>query len=448
MSTISFGGLSSGLDTNAIIDAMVGAEKVPLTAIQTKQQTLTSAISTVNAIASKLGNLKNAAQALSTTNGFSSFKASSSDSSAVVATVTGGASAGAFDLSVQSLAKEQRTYSSNFSSSTSALGQTGTLSIAVGSGTAVDVNVAATDSLTDVATKINSAGLRATATVVYDGTNYKLQVRGQDTGAANAITFNETGSSIGLTNTVQSASDARLTLDGMTITRSTNQIVGVIPGVTLALQKTTSSPVSVHVDTDADGLTSKINALVTAYNDVVAYSQSASGYGQTKATNAMLAGDSTIRSVLSKLGLSIGTPVPGTTGRYTTLGSVGLSTNRDGRLSFDQTKLATALSADSVGVQKLFVASTELGSTGAMTGLMNTVNQLANQPNSLLKLKADSMGVQSNRLEDDAAAQQRRIDGLEVQLRQRFSDLEAVVSKYKAQGNSLTSALSSLSTTG
>ena len=97
----------------------------------------------------------------------------------------------------------------------------------------------------------------------YDGSAYRLQVRGLDTGAANAITFSETGTALDLNGTgatassgktVQSATDASLTIDGFTVTRPTNQITGVVQGVTLALTSTTSTPATVTVAGDASSL--------------------------------------------------------------------------------------------------------------------------------------------------------------------------------------------------
>ena len=64
----------------------------------------------------------------------------------------------------------------------------GDISLQVGSGVPALVNVLATDSLTDIAAKINQSGQRVGPSVLFDGTTYKLQVRGLDTGAANAVT--------------------------------------------------------------------------------------------------------------------------------------------------------------------------------------------------------------------------------------------------------------------
>jgi len=101
MSVVTFGGLASGLDTNSIVTGLLGVEKIPLTAIQTHQQNVDAAQTTISSLSSKLATLKSAAQVLSTTSQFTSFKASSSDSG-VVATVTGAAQPGALDVSVTS----------------------------------------------------------------------------------------------------------------------------------------------------------------------------------------------------------------------------------------------------------------------------------------------------------------------------------------------------------
>lgn len=442
MSAITFGGLASGLDTNAILDALVGAEKVPLTQLQTKKSAVDSAVTTVSSITSRLSALKSAASALGTLAGYTAVKASSS-SSAVVATATGGASIGGFDVTVQQLAREQRTYSNAQSSSTAALSMSGPLTIQVGAGTAANIDIQATDSLSDIAVKINGAGIRASASVVYDGSSYKLQVRGLDSGAGNAITFGETTTSLGMTNTVQAAQDAKMTVDGMNVTRSTNQIVGLFPGVTLALTKVSADPVTISVASDSSQLSTKIQSLVSAYNDAVSSVQSAAGWGSFKASNSVLAGDSALRTVLDRIGRSIGGVVPQTTGKYTTLGSIGINSTRDGKLTFDSTKLDAALEADPAAVQKLFIENTQLGSTGAMKGIMATVDALATNTTSVLRSKSDSLSRQSTKLQDDADAMQRHIDQFETQMRQRFTDLEQQVSKYKALGNSL----SAISTT-
>ncbi|NUO52315.1 MAG: flagellar filament capping protein FliD [Polyangiaceae bacterium] len=442
MSSITFGGLASGLDTNAIIDGLMKAERIPLDRITSRQSEVQAAKDGISSMSTKMANLKSAAQALSSLSGFSSYKAGSTDSS-IVASVSGASSPASYTVSVQKLAREQRSYATPQASSTSALGMSGSLGITVGSGSPVSISIASTDTLTDIATKIGSSGARLSASVVYDGSQYRLQVRGLDSGAANAITFDEQGFSLGLTGTpTQKAQDAELTIDGIPMTRSTNQVGGAIPGTTLALTKENVTS-EVSITSDGDALKKKVAAFVTAYNDIVNTGHTLAGFGTTKASVKELSGDSSIRSSLDKISRLVSQTVPGTTGKYTTLGSIGLGTDRDGKLKLDEAKLTAALTADPNAVTKLFVNDSNIGATGAMKAFMTAVDQIATNEKSTLKARGDALGKLSQRLDDDYAALDRRMAQIETQYRQRFSALETTVSKYNQQGAAITNMSSS-----
>jgi len=438
MATITFGGLASGLDTNAIIDGLMAAEKVPLTRLQTAQAQADSAATTLSGIASKLSTLRAAAAALADPIQFASFAASSSDA-AVVPSVYTATMPGSYSVQVGKLALEQRTFADAQSSSSSALNLSGTLQMTI-NGTTSTVNVSSTDSLADIAANINGSGARASASVLYDGTNYRLQVRGLDTGAANAISFSESGFSLGLSNaqnTYQQAQDAQLTVEGISVTRPTNSVSGVIPGVTLALTKTTQSPVSVTVSSDPSALKTKVQKFVDAYNDVVNTSHSAVGYGSQLAPNPKLSGDSAVRSALLQLSSVAGSVVSGTSGKYTMLASIGLSSTRDGTLTLDSTKLAAALADDPTAVARVFVTDPSIKATGVMATVKTTIDGLTGTPTALLDARVEGMQKQSKRMQDEQAAMQRNLDAFQQRLRDQFTNLETVVSKYKSLGSAL-----------
>jgi flagellar hook-associated protein 2 len=235
--TIRLTGLSGGFDASGVIEQLVSIARQPIVEAEQKKLLVDQATSTVNAFSSRLSSFRSAALALSDTSGYASYGAASSDP-AVVASASGGAQAGSYAIAVTQLASAQKLRSSTFASSSTALGLAGQLTVQVGSQTAVNVNVTATDTLSDVATKLAASGARITASVLFDGTSYRLSLQGADSGAANAFTVSQSGLDLGLANPAnvyQTAKDAMLTVDGMAITRSTNSISGVIPGVTMAL---------------------------------------------------------------------------------------------------------------------------------------------------------------------------------------------------------------------
>lgn len=432
--TISLGGIGSGIDTGALVDGLMGVAKLPLQQLDLRKRYIDGASTTISTFSSRLAALKTAALALSTTVGFSAFAASSSDP-AVVASVTGGASTASYAVQVNALARAQKNRSDVFASPTAALGMTGTLSLQVGTGAATNITVAATDTLTDIANKIGGSGARVTASLMNTGSGYRLLVHGRDTGAENAFTLSETGTTLGLAlpaSRYETAEDASLTVDGIAVTSKTNQVSNVVPGLTLALTKVTSSPATVGVAGDTSQLKGKVQALVSAYNAMVSTARSATGFGTTKAENPVLAGDRSVRESLARVSRLVGDAVPGTSGRYTTLASVGITLKRDGTMSFDSTKMETALAADASGVAKLFVTDAGTGAKGVMKTLMTAVDGLVLGAKSPVQARLDALSSQSAALTKSRERLVLRLETYETQLKKQFTAMDQAVSKYNA----------------
>jgi flagellar hook-associated protein 2 len=436
--TITFGGIGSGMDTESIVNALVGVERTGQNALNTKLGATNSSISNLSSVSSLLSKLKAASDALDTTSEVGSYKASSSDK-AVVASANGLASPGQYSLQVNKLAREQRSYSSTISSATAAMGQAGTLTLSIGTGTAKNLTIANTDTIDDVIGKINGAGLRVQASSFYDGTNYRIQLRGMDTGAANAVNISEAGTSFGFTTSVDNtAQDAQLTIDGFSVKSATNQVTGAIRGVTLALTNTTTSAVSVSVDNDPDGLKTKLNALVDAYNQVVTKVKTLAGNGSIKATDEVLAADSTLRSLTSRMSSSLQTDI-GASNTYRTLGSIGLSLDRTGKLSLDTAKLDKALSADAGSVSKL-LAGTD-ATSGVMDVVSGAIDAFTRRDTGLLTVKSTALTEQTKRLQARIDKEETRINRYADLLRKQFTQMDTKVAAYNAQSSYLSSAL-------
>ncbi len=438
--TISFGGIGSGMDTEGIVTALVGVERQGQDALKTKLTATNSSVSNLSSVSSLLSKLKAASDALDTTAEVGSYKATSSNA-AIVASAGGLATPGKYSLTVDKLAKEQRTYSNTIASVGTALNQSGTLKLGVGSGATKDIEIAATDTIDDVMGKINAAGLRLTASAFYDGQSYRIQLRGQDTGAANALSITEVGTSFGFdvaANTVQKAQDAELKLDGFTIKSATNQVTGAIRGVTLALTNTTTEAVNVAIDSDPDSLKTKLNALVDAYNGVISKVKDLAGTASSKAKDSVLAGDSTLRSIVTRLSSSLQTVIGGS-GSYTTLGSVGLSVDRTGKLALDAGKFDKAVAADSAGVTKL-LSGVDGGAQGVMDIVSSAVDDFTRLGTGRLVTRSDGLTATAKRLQTRIDSEETRINRYADQLRKQFTQMDTAVANYKNQSTYLTSA--------
>lgn len=438
--TISFGGIGSGMDTERIVSALVGIERQGQAQLSNKLSSTNSSISNLSSISSLLSKLKSAADALDTASKVGSYKATSSGN-AIVASASGLATPGSYSVKVDKLAKEQRTYSNTFASSSTALGQAGTLTLAVGSGSPAEISIAATDTLDDVIGKINSSGLRVTASAFYDGSEYRIQLRGQDTGAANALSITEGGTSFGFGdagNTVQAAQDAEIQLDGFTVKSSTNQITGAIRGVTLALTAETTEALTVSVAGDPEGLKSKLNALVEAYNAVIGKVKETAGSGGLKAKDTNLAGDSVLRSLTTRIASALQTDIGGA-GQHRTLGSIGLALDRTGRLSLDSVKLDKALAADAEGVSRL-LAGTDTAQ-GVMDVVSGTVDAFTRRDTGLLVNRSDAFSDQVKRLQARIDREDVRINRYADLLRKQFTQMDTMVASWNAQANYLMNAL-------
>jgi flagellar hook-associated protein 2 len=437
----SLGGLSSGIDTGALVDGLVGVARQPIAQLESKKAQIDSATQTITGLSTKLAALKTAALALSTPAGFSSLAASSSDAG-IVATASGSASIGSFSVEVTARARAQKSRSSTFASSSTALGMAGSLAIQVGAGAPVAVNVLTTDSLGDIAAKISSSGSRVSASVMHDGSTFRLLVQGLDSGAANAFTVNENGMPFGFglaDSTYETAQNAALKIDGMAVTSPSNQVTGAVSGVTLALTKVTTSPATVQVTADAASLKQKVTAFVTAYNDFVNAGHSAAGFGSQKAQSSVLAADSAIRAALHRVGRLVSDAVPGASPSLLNLRSAGLTTKLDGTLTLDATKFDAVMAADPEAVRRLFVTDAATGATGVMKTMMTTIDGLVTGSSAPLQARIDALGAKSKRLADTKTKMEDRLERYREQLRKQFLNMDQAVGRYQSMSTAITS---------
>jgi flagellar hook-associated protein 2 len=367
MAGLSFTGIASGIDTDAIVAALMAIERRPTDRVQRAADLASARLAGLADMRSRLASLRGAEQALRGTGVFAPRPiATSSDPARIVATATGSAVKASFSITVGALARaDVRTQATTLASATAA----DTLHLATGT-TSIDVAVAAGDSIGTIAAKINTVGGGVSASVV-DG---RLRLTSRDTGTANAIALTSDGSlaaDLGVTVTL-AAQDAQLTVDGIARTSSSNRISEALPGVTLDLRGATAgSPVTVTSDpaaVDAEAVVAKAKAFVTAYNGTVDALRAAIGERPGPAgTGAVGKGafyaDGLYTDLLGNLNRAISETVAGLAPGRNQAATIGLSSGAatgamsadslSGRMVLDESRLRDALTSDPAGVAAL-----------------------------------------------------------------------------------------------
>ena len=392
MTAITSTGLGSGLDINSIVTAIVDAEKDPALASMTKAAAdATAAISAYGVLNSELSEFKDSYSDLSRSSTFSAATASSSDSSILNAKLGIGAATGSWSFEVEQQAKAQTIVSSSANSYTESASEvgTGTISFSYGSyetdgsfsinpDKAIETLTidASNNSLGELRDAINEGDYSVSASIIDDGSNYRLVLTNKETGEENAMQLTvvdddgDNSDATGLSaltysadvkhmDQTSTAQDAKIIMNGIEITRSTNEISSVIEGVTLNIGGKTEvgETVSLTITQDTSAVEEQINAFVENYNNTITQMNSLTAYGGESGSDGALNGDSTVRNIQNQMRAVLNTTVSHSGGVVQSFADLGMLTNLDGTLSLDADTLTAAMNNDMESIANFFTAS-------------------------------------------------------------------------------------------
>ncbi|MHC8291378.1 flagellar filament capping protein FliD [Pseudomonas sp. XS1P51] len=452
-------GLGSGLDTTAIVKALVDSDKAA------KQGQIDRGTATNTASISGIGTLKSLMAAFTksmtdlgskTNPQFPGFAATSSDVKIVTATASNSAVGGNYVINVGNLATSSKVASAAFAGGTSSAIPTGTLTISQ-SGKNFNVDVAAGATLQSVRDSINAdSSLKAagvSANIVTDSFGSRLVLGSTNTGAGSDISVsgiagleidgsNVVGTS-GSPMTATSAGaigavalDAKFTIDGMALTSKTNAVDKAVSGLTFNLVATGTSTVSVAANTD--GLKASIQKFVDAYNaianSVTALTKPSLDADGEPTIPAALTGDALPRSILSAIRGPLSET--GSGDKLTVLAQLGITTNqKTGALDFDSTKFTAAMTDKKLGgeVQEMFA-----GDNGLLERMKKAVAPFADT-GAILDQRTTSLNKAKTKLASDQDALDRRIETLTAVLTKKYNDMDTLVGKLKATASNITS---------
>lgn len=379
---ISSAGLGSGLDVNSIVTGLMNVEKIPLNNIAKQKTAYQAEVSAYGTLKSALSAFQTSLAGLSSLSKFNAQTATSSNLTALTATANGSAGIGDYAINVTKLAASQKLSVGGFASTSDTVG-TGTLTISFGTYTATapvpptdpigtfvanpaktDINIVidgSNNTLTGVRDAINATNSSVSATIVNDGVSNNLVITSKDTGKVNslkvtglaAITYDPTLSAGNTLAQIQAPENATLTVDGLSIVKSSNTISDVISGVTLNLLSTTASAFNLSVTSDKSKVQESITSFVDAYNKLDTSLRSLTKYDETGKASGVLLGDSTARSVISQIRAVMNKTIANQSS-FNSLSQVGVRFERSGQLSLNTTTLTNALSSNFSDIASVF----------------------------------------------------------------------------------------------
>ena len=464
---IQFGGLASGLDTNAIIQAILAVESRTKNVLEARKADEKDKLTLLGTFQGLVEKLQDKARDMQTAGNFFAHKLTAGAEGFASFTLSGNAEAGGHTLEVLSLAAADRyAFAGVADPAATGLGA-GTVDFTV-NGTAYSVSVTAgSDSLNGIATAINAAaGDDVTATVVNTGTatlpSWQLVLAGDDTGAEFAIT-GLASSVAGLTGATQVsvASNASVLVDGLAVQRSNNLFDGVLPGVsfTVARKTETGAPLSFTIELDPEGMRTKLKEFVDAYNEVVKFVGDQNTFTTEAGAGGLLFGDGALEAIRSTLRRAVveadRSLVTADTAGYSSLGLIGIDLQDDGTLEIDEEKLDLKLTGDLDRFSDFFrraddATTATVDERGILVKLEDMLKNLIDDSTALdgetkidglFDARKSSINRQIKDFDSQIDQQERRLDALEQTLVAKFSALEQLMSGLQSQSAFLQSSL-------
>jgi flagellar hook-associated protein 2 len=436
-------GAGSGIDTAALVSSLVSATREPKEkAITDKQSVNNARVSALASAASALSTFSTALTTLLDGTGFSGQPGSNDTSIASVSLLPGGTPTGLpAQLEVVQLASAQTLESPVLADKTTPVGL-GTLTLTTASGAKTITIDSSNNTLAGLASAINSADAGVTASVVTDNQGARLVLKGA-TGEANAFTltagtadadlqrFTFNGTTGGMTRK-QEAKDSIIRIDNVEQHNSSNVVDTAIPYVRIDLNKAApGTTVTLASDEPTTTVRDLVVEYVDAYNQLRTALNQVSAAGTDSASAGALASDSGIRYMKNQLARLTSMNLA-SSGPYQTLSDIGASTNRDGTLTLDTTKLDKAIAADPAAVTKMLNPAVSTASDPGLATAVKTISDSIQSTGSAFKAsqgKYDalktSLAAQLDKLNTD-------MDDYETRLTAVYSKMESQLTALKA----------------
>lgn len=473
---ISLSGLASGMDTNAMVTALMKLERLPYENLNVIKTDRTQAQKVFQELNVKLLALKNAAADLNYKASFQAKSVTSSDDTVLSGNAAVNATAGTYQIEVTKLAQAHSVRTNSLVTNDSAIDPSDGKKISFHyNGKSVEIELDGLtneDNLSKMAAMINNGGLGVRASVIESEPGSKtLVLTSKESGLGNEIEFmpadpndavdgktyisadEDVLNALGLKtgdgsiNQVRAAQNAEFTIDGLQVQSKTNTSRDVIAGVTLSLTKLGSSTLTIEVD--GDKAVEKVETFVNAYNDVIELIR-----GNT-AQEMALQGDSTLRSLESQLNNWFNRAVGEDDGSLRYMFQIGLEIDKGvimtgssmtGKISFDKDKFKEQFAANPDEVYALFGSDHPGDDRDGVAQYFggSAMNSWTSSVNGIISTRIKGYDSEISTITDQMSQMNDRINAKEARLRKQFAAMETALSQLQSQQQWMATQLASL----
>lgn len=468
MASVSSLGAGTKLELGTLYDSLQTAEEARLTPLTTQKTSYNAKLTAWSVVKSGMEKVQTAAAALQDTSKIAQTKVSSTNT-AITATLASNAAAGNYSIEVQALAQSQSLLSKAATSKDAELGTAGmgTRTITISQpGQTKPMTVNLEDdktSLADIRDAINKQQGSVSASIMKaDDNTYYLSLTSSESGVKNKMTVTSSDPALsayigydaskpaaenGMTEKV-AAQDAVVSINNVTITRSSNTITDAPEGVTLALNATNvGKPETLTVTKDNAPMTTAIQNFVDAYNSLqttiasqTKFTAVAQGTTSQNSSNGDLMGDGTLRNIQTQLRSMLSNTQSG--GDISSLAQMGVTQDITGKLTVDSTKLTKALDEKPAGVVNF------LSGDGKTTGFATQTNKLLTGmlgSDGALESAKSGINASIKQLDERATAITESITATMARYKTQFTALSQLVSSMDSTANYLSAQFSALS---
>lgn len=461
MASITISGIGSGIDFEAVRDAIINQRAVPINQLRSKVSGYNSRVGSLKEMNLLLATLTTAANDLTSSSIGTGRTATPADPSVATVTASSTAGLGPVSVSVTRLASSLSQASRSYASPTTAVLAGGATSATfelrkggASEGTSITID-STNNTLEGLRDAINAADAGVTASIIdTDGTGTQNQIvlSSNETGASGRVELVETTStgtlaSLDIRNLNPPAGgfaslDASLTINGLPITRPTNDISNAVQGLTFSLKKIGSTTVDVSRSGE---VAEKLEAFVTAYNAVQDFISTQYKKDSEGRPSGLLAGEAVLRGVQKQLSSMVGSVSEDNGGPLTSLAEIGVSLEKTGYLKLDKDTLNERLTANADDVRSLL-----RGKTDAQTGVFQAIHEVSDDLSDTItgSVQTAINGFEASVKSLNATIDKRTamLENMREVLTRRFAAADAAIGQLNGQGTAITNLMKALTT--